>query len=283
MNPKISACIIAKNESNNIYDCIKSVVNVVDEIIVLDTGSIDDTIKIASGFDKVKVYETIWKNDNSKARNLCISYAVNDWILVLDADERLEYDSGIKLKAFLRFNNFNDENVLSFNYINLNPYSLKHTFFKSSMFKNNVGFSYVKPIHDFPYKENFKNLLCDEFKIIHSNGTTKEFLENKSKLYINRINRLIKETKNKDDLSYYYKHLGDSFIDLNDKKQALESFVKAFDYCTELTNIKYIDSLALRIIPLLNKTQLYSFLKRLIKIRKDQYYIDLLQDLEIKI
>ena len=58
MNSKISVCIIAKNEEKYISDCINSVINLVDEIIVLDTGSTDKTIEICQNFNKLKLYET---------------------------------------------------------------------------------------------------------------------------------------------------------------------------------------------------------------------------------
>lgn len=85
----ISCCIITKNEEDNISDCIKSIIDIVDEIIILDTGSKDKTIEIAQSFAKVKVYETLWKDDFSKARNECIDYASGDWLLIIDADEQL--------------------------------------------------------------------------------------------------------------------------------------------------------------------------------------------------
>jgi tetratricopeptide (TPR) repeat protein len=82
----ISLCMITKDEENNLVKCLRSVKPVVDEIIVVDTGSADRTRDIATVLG-AKVFEFPWENDFSAARNFSISQARGDWILILDADE----------------------------------------------------------------------------------------------------------------------------------------------------------------------------------------------------
>ncbi len=84
----ISLCMIVKNEESFLKDCLDSVKGVVNEIIIVDTGSEDSTVQIAEEAG-AKVYNTVWKDDFSKARNLGISKANFSWILVLDADEKI--------------------------------------------------------------------------------------------------------------------------------------------------------------------------------------------------
>ena len=86
--PKLSLCMIVKNEEKFLAGCLESVKNIVDEIIIVDTGSTDKTIEIANSYN-AKVYHFEWKNDFSLARNESIKHATGDWILILDADERL--------------------------------------------------------------------------------------------------------------------------------------------------------------------------------------------------
>lgn len=87
-HPKISALLIVYNEEKNIEEALKSV-EFADEIIVLDSFSTDNTTEIIkSKFPNVKLYQNKFE-DFTKQRNLCISYAKNDWILFLDADERI--------------------------------------------------------------------------------------------------------------------------------------------------------------------------------------------------
>lgn len=84
----VSLCMIVRNEEEYIEACLESAKNLVDEIIILDTGSSDRTKEICSCYTD-KIYETEWQEDFSTARNLCISKASGDWILWMDADERL--------------------------------------------------------------------------------------------------------------------------------------------------------------------------------------------------
>lgn len=83
---KISLTMIVKNEERCLERCLKSVAPHVDEMIVVDTGSTDNTKGIAKACG-AKVYDYVWENDFAKARNYALSKASGDWHLVLDADE----------------------------------------------------------------------------------------------------------------------------------------------------------------------------------------------------
>ena len=78
--PTISFCLISKNEEKNIKECIEKVKPAVDEIIVLDTGSTDNTVKIAEELG-AKIGHFDWDDDFSEARNTAIEMATKDWIL----------------------------------------------------------------------------------------------------------------------------------------------------------------------------------------------------------
>ena len=84
----ISVCIIAKNEQKYIENCLKALRRYSWEIIVVDTGSTDDTRQIATRYAD-KVYDFTWIDDFSAARNFAAAQASNNWILVLDCDEYL--------------------------------------------------------------------------------------------------------------------------------------------------------------------------------------------------
>ena len=86
--PALSLCMIVKDEENWLVRCLMSIMPVMDEIIVVDTGSTDRTRDIAKVFG-AKVYDFEWNDDFSEARNFSLSKASGDWILVLDADEVL--------------------------------------------------------------------------------------------------------------------------------------------------------------------------------------------------
>ncbi len=93
----VALCMIVKNEEHYLRECFLSVKGVVDEIIVVDTGSTDNTKKIAREFD-AEIYDFEWVNDFSAARNYALSKVKSDWVLYLDADERLAPKSAETIK-----------------------------------------------------------------------------------------------------------------------------------------------------------------------------------------
>jgi len=99
--PKISACMIVKDEEAFLENCLQSIQDWVDEIIVVDTGSRDKTVEIAQRFTD-RVYFHPWQNSFSVARNQAMSYATGDWILTIDADEELLAGSGALLRQAVR-------------------------------------------------------------------------------------------------------------------------------------------------------------------------------------
>jgi len=84
---KISACIIAFNEEKKIEDCLKSLIDIADEIIVIDSNSTDNTVSIARKYtDKIILQDFLGFIEQ---KNFAITQASHDWILSLDCDERL--------------------------------------------------------------------------------------------------------------------------------------------------------------------------------------------------
>ena len=88
----ISVCMIVKNESNILARCLDSLVTIWDELIIVDTGSTDNTMELAGAYTD-KVYEFKWTGDFSEARNFALSKATCDYIYTADADEILEGDN----------------------------------------------------------------------------------------------------------------------------------------------------------------------------------------------
>lgn len=87
--PTISLCMIVKNEEAHIARCLDSVAELVDEIIIVDTGSTDRTVEIVSAYTS-QVYRLPWKDDFSEARNHSFSKASMDYCMWMDADDILE-------------------------------------------------------------------------------------------------------------------------------------------------------------------------------------------------
>ena len=99
----ISVCIIAKNEEKHIGQCLRHLLPYGMEIVVVDTGSTDETAAIARKYTD-KVYDFEWINDFSAARNFAVSQASNNWILVVDCDEYIKELDAPKLRQCMQQN-----------------------------------------------------------------------------------------------------------------------------------------------------------------------------------
>lgn len=139
---KLSLCMIVKNEEETLAKCLNSVQGIVDEIIILDTGSTDKTPKIAQQFG-AKVHCFDWCDDFAKARNAALSYATGQWILVLDADETLAPGIGKQLHQIME-----NRDLIVVNLIrqeigaSQSPYSLV-----SRLFRNHPQICFSRPYH----------------------------------------------------------------------------------------------------------------------------------------
>jgi tetratricopeptide (TPR) repeat protein len=98
--PRLSVTMIVRNEEEWLRDCLKSVMDAADEIVVVDTGCTDHTMDIAREFEAVCI-KSEWKQDFSEARNAALAHATGDWILWIDADERLEKGQLNQLKSLI--------------------------------------------------------------------------------------------------------------------------------------------------------------------------------------
>lgn len=139
---RISACMIVKNEEELLQRCLSSIKNVADEIIIVDTGSTDNTITIANSFG-AKIYHRPWNDSFSDARNYSLNYASGDWILQIDADEELEQADIPKLQSAVNNPRYNGIVVAIHSDIKDNI----HKFYNTRIFRRGKGF-YKDIIHE---------------------------------------------------------------------------------------------------------------------------------------
>lgn len=140
--PKLSLCMIVRNEAERLPHCLESVRDLVDEMVVLDTGSTDETVAIAQSFGAT-VGSYGWNDDFAAARNVALEQVSGDWVLVLDADEIL-IDAAIPA---IRQSIAND-NLLVVNLVRheigaeQSPYSLV-----SRLFRRHPAIRFDRPYH----------------------------------------------------------------------------------------------------------------------------------------
>src|SRR4051812_36682681 len=88
---RIAAVLVVRDESVLLPDCLASLTGVVDQVVVHDTGSADDTVALALAAGAV-VHQGYWDDDFGRARNVGLELADAEWVLVVDADERVRAD-----------------------------------------------------------------------------------------------------------------------------------------------------------------------------------------------
>lgn len=136
-NCKLSVVLIVKNEEALLANCLESVKDA-DEIIVVDTGSIDSTKEIAARFTD-KIFDFEWCDDFAAARNFALSKATGDWVLSIDADETLEPGGIEKIRNLLFTSN---------NAIGIRMTSATYDYHVPRLFKNIPVVKWVGRIHE---------------------------------------------------------------------------------------------------------------------------------------
>lgn len=106
----VSAAMIVKNESRCILRCLESIKNAVDEIVIVDTGSSDNTVQLIEEYRKdkknIRLYFFDWKDDFAAARNFAISKTRGKWKFSIDADEFLHPDDVTKVREACKVADF---------------------------------------------------------------------------------------------------------------------------------------------------------------------------------
>lgn len=161
----ISLCMIVKNEEDVIARCLNSVKDIVDEIIIVDTGSTDNTKEIVKDFTN-KVFDFNWINDFSAARNYSFSKATMDYILWLDADDVILEEDRIKFKqlkesldpavdiVMMKYNvGFDDQGNPNF------------SFFRGRLSKRSRNYLWYEPVHE--YLQTSGNIINVDICITH--------------------------------------------------------------------------------------------------------------------
>lgn len=88
MTTLVSAALIVRDEEHMLGGCLSSLHGLVDEIVVVDTGSVDATIAVAEQYG-ARIAEETWRDDFARARNVALDLVTGDWVLYIDADERV--------------------------------------------------------------------------------------------------------------------------------------------------------------------------------------------------
>lgn len=147
--PTISLCMIVKNEESILERCLDSIADLMDEIIIVDTGSTDRTKEIATQYTS-KIYDYQWTNDFSAARNFSFSKATMEYIYTADADEILDEENRAR---FLRLKNYllPEIEIIQMKYVTVSDYNTvlnAQKEYRPKLFKRLRSFTWIDPIHE---------------------------------------------------------------------------------------------------------------------------------------
>lgn len=222
--------MIVKNEKDNLPRCLDSVRNIVDEMIVVDTGSTDDTVKIAKSYG-AKVYHFSWNGNFSDARNFSLKFASGDWILLMDADDELEPADQQKLVELTEKEEVEAYFFETISYIGEVPGLDIMKNLNMRLIRNGRGYFFSNPIHEQIYS-NIKainptaKILTENIRIYHF-GYLNKNITGQDKRRRN-IGILEKELQQHPDYSFALFNLGNEYFALGDNAKALEYYEKSY-------------------------------------------------------
>lgn len=262
----ISLCMIVKNEEEVLDRCLKSICDIVDEIIIVDTGSTDNTRKIAEKYTD-KIFEFQWINDFSAARNYSYSKATRDYILWLDADDIILKED---VEKFLKLKERLDEEVdlvmMKYNTGFDKDGNVTFSYYRERLSKRSNNYKWREPVHE--YLEFGGNIIYSDICITHKkehlpvpgrNLTIYKNLLSKGRVLSPRglyyyARELFDNEKYDEAIKYFNKFLNtekgwvedniNACFNLsvcydikNDKKNMLRILIKSFEYDTPRADI----------------------------------------------
>jgi glycosyltransferase involved in cell wall biosynthesis/FMN phosphatase YigB (HAD superfamily)/Tfp pilus assembly protein PilF len=265
--PRLSVCLIVKNEEEFLAQCLKSVRGLASQIIVVDTGSTDRTVEIAKEFG-AEIYSFAWCDDFAAARNAALEHATGDWILVFDADEELPATQHAPLLADMK-----KVDALAFRLPLVNAGQNDGRSFVPRLFRNAPGVYYFGRVHE----QAFPSLLphCKNWglktalgtaEILH-HGYTKEMVRDRNKVERNLKLLRLALAENPTDVNLVM-NLGLELVRSDNLAGGVEQYRAAF----RMMSAQPPDA----VVPELREVLLTQFTSQLYKIRAHAEVVEIL-------
>lgn len=226
----LSLCMIVKNEEDNLPRCLESVKSIVDEMIIVDTGSTDNTVNIAKSFG-AKVYSFPWNGSFSDARNHSLKQAEGEWILIMDADDEMSEEGRQAVPVLIRDS---DEDAYFFetiSYVGDTPGGDVLLNMNLRLMKNGRGYYYSNSIHEQIYCNILAvnpsaKILNKDVKVYHYGYLNKNIAEHNKRA--RNISLLEKELSQRPGYPFTLFNLGSEYYAMGENIKAIEYFEESY-------------------------------------------------------
>ncbi|MEI5994343.1 glycosyltransferase [Candidatus Enterococcus mansonii] len=250
ISPSISIGIMCKNEEKTISRCLEAIqrqINDIDEVIVVDTGSTDQTINIIKkNFPKIGLYYKQWDDNFSEIRNFIITLSKKDWIFFIDSDEIIQPSGLINIRNnILKIEKVsNDAIVFCPKVLNTNDSIVYNT---GRIIKNNGLYKFFGYVHEYPiYKnnlnaDNLTTVILEDVVMIHDGYEDNTMTEkNKSKRNTILNEKMLTEFPDNDRYYYFYCRDAKPLLSQEEYELSLSSFFDIYP-TSRFTNEAYLD------------------------------------------
>lgn len=239
----ISVCIIAKNEEHRIEHLLASLAPYNFEIVIVDTGSTDSTKEIAAKYTDC-IFDFVWQDDFSAARNFSLRQASNDWILMMDCDEWIKSIDIEELHYFRKHLSSAAGSITRENLTGTPGCATGMTTDQTERFFNRKRYHYTGLIHEQltpKYEKTFETFLLNT--VIGHDGYLMTEAERADKAKRN-LSLLKKELSLKPDNPYILYQIGKGYDIIKDYSTAVKYYEQALDHELD-TELAYVQSLVI--------------------------------------
>lgn len=224
----ISVCMIARDEEEYISKSIGSVIKYVDEVILFDTGSKDRTAEIAKQMG-ARVFHGNWEEDFSIARNESIRHAKGEWILVLDADEEIDAESGTQLRKLVRNRGVDAFEVTVKSELPESDAVKYDEVVLTRLFRNRPDYRYELSVHEQirPSIERSGGVIEKSSVVITHHGYSRTNVQGERSRIERNISLLQKALVKDPNNPYFLYQLGSTYKYAGENKKALDALLRA--------------------------------------------------------
>ena len=228
---RISACTIVKNEAVNIGNWLANVTAFASEVIVVDTGSSDATLKILAK-NNVKYYQYEWRDDFAAARNFALAKATGDWVVFTDADELFKYPASVAGALANLLSSNSSLEAVSVPLYNIdvdNNGALLNTNHVVRFFRHQAGLGYIGSIHEqlVDLSASERRLLCIDGGVlmtVEHTGYSAHVIAGKLQRNLRLMLRAIDQGA---DAGLYYCRMAECYFGLGYYERALDYALRA--------------------------------------------------------